>query len=45
MERLAPFTGVMDLNKPFTVSRNVTLPSPLIATIVNWVLEGDEIST
>lgn len=44
MERLAPFTGVMDLNRPFTVSRNVTLPPPLVATITNWIIEGDEVS-
>ena len=42
---LAPYTGIMDLNKPFTVSRNPTLPPPLVATMVNWILEGDEIST
>ncbi len=41
---LAPYTGVMDLNHPFTVSRNVTLPPPLVASIVNWVIEGDRVS-
>ncbi len=41
---LAPYTGVMDLNHPFTVSRNVTLPPPLVATIVNWIIEGDRVS-
>lgn len=44
LDRLAPYTGIMDLNKPFTVSRNSTLPPPLVATIVNWIIEGDEIS-
>lgn len=44
LDRLAPYTGVMDLNRPFTVSRNVTLPPPLVATITNWIIEGDQIS-
>ena len=45
MSRLDPLTSVMDLNKPFTVSRNTTLPAPLVATIVNWIVEGDNLST
>lgn len=44
MSRLDPVTGVMDLNKPFTVSRNTTLPAPLIATLTNWIIEGDQVS-
>ena len=44
MSRLDPVTGVMDLNKPFTVSRNTTLPAPLIATLTNWIIEGDAVS-
>lgn len=44
MDRLASYTGNMDLNKPFTVSRNTTLPAPLVATITNWIIEGDEVS-
>lgn len=45
MSRLDPVTGVMDLNKPFTVSRNTTLPPPFIATMVSWITEGDQVST
>ncbi len=44
MSRLDPVTGVMDLDKPFTVSRNTTLPPPLIATLTSWIIEGDQIS-
>lgn len=44
MSRLDPVTGVMDLNKPFTVSRNTTLPAPLIASMTNWIIEGDQVS-
>jgi len=44
MSRLDPVTGVMDLNKPFTVSRNTTLPAPFIATSTNWIIEGDQVS-
>lgn len=44
MGRLDPVTGVMDLNKPFTVSRNTTLVAPLIATMTNWIIEGDQVS-
>ena len=44
LDRLSLYTGIMDLNKPFTVSRNPTLPPPLVATITNWIIEGDEIS-
>ncbi|MCY1281941.1 hypothetical protein D9M68_20000 [compost metagenome] len=44
MSRHDPVTGVMDLNKPFSVSRNTTLPAPLIASITNWIIEGDQLS-
>lgn len=44
MSRHDPVTGVMDLDKPFTVSRNTTLPAPLIATITSWIIEGDQVS-
>lgn len=44
MSRFDPVTGIMDLNKPFTVSRNTTLPPPLIASMTNWLIEGDQVS-
>jgi len=44
MERLAPHTGVMDLNRPFRVSRNIAHPTPTLSTTNAWIMEGDEIS-
>lgn len=37
MQRFAPHLGAMDLRKPRTVSRNLTIPPPVIATIAAWL--------
>lgn len=44
MERLAPHTTVMDLNTPFKVGGGLAQPATLTSTLVEWLLEGDEIS-
>jgi hypothetical protein len=44
LSRMDPHLGVMDLNRPFTVSRNIALPAPTLSTIGAWILEGDQIS-
>jgi hypothetical protein len=36
MERLAPYLGVMDLKRPWTISGNIKLPAPVITTINAW---------
>jgi hypothetical protein len=35
--RLAPHQSVFDLNSPRTVSRNLSMPKTVIATISNWM--------
>lgn len=42
--RMDPHLGVMDLNRPFRVSRNVKLPTPVLSTIGAWIAEGDLVS-
>lgn len=37
MQALAPHNGVLDLRKPRTISNNLTIPSPVLATIGNWL--------
>lgn len=41
-KRMAPHLGVMDLNKPYRVSRNVKLPAPFIATLAHYIDYHDE---
>jgi len=35
-------TGVMDPNRPFTVSSNVMMPTTIVSSIGDWLLEGEE---
>ena len=35
-------TGVMDPNRPFRVSSNITLPTTIVSSIGDWLTEGDE---
>ena len=42
--RTDPHFGVMDLNRPFRVSRNVKFPTPMLSTVGAWIAEGDEVS-
>jgi hypothetical protein len=35
--RLAPHQSAFDLNAPRTVSRNLSMPKTVIATISNWM--------
>lgn len=35
--RLAPHQSVFDLNAPRTISRNLSMPKTVIATISNWL--------
>lgn len=43
-QAMAPYTGVMDLNRPHRVSRNVAHPTPFLSTLMAWMKHGDEIS-
>ena len=36
-KRLDPHTGVMDMNKPFQVARNLSLTVPMLSTMNNWL--------
>lgn len=40
LRRLAPHHGVLDLTRPRTLSRNIKIPAPVVATIGNWMHEG-----
>lgn len=44
LKRHDPHTGVMDLNRPFRVSRHIAHPTPFLATLNHWMREGDEVS-
>ena len=37
LRRLSPHMGVFDLNAPRQVSKNLSMPKPVVATISNWV--------
>ncbi|WP_144106655.1 hypothetical protein [Paraburkholderia sp. BCC1886] len=37
LEKLAPHQSVFDMNAPRTVSRNLSMPKTVIATISNWM--------
>jgi len=37
LQRLAPHMSVFDLNAPRQVSKNLSMPKPVVATISNWV--------
>lgn len=41
LERLAPYHSVLDLQNPRTISRNIALPAPVVATISNWLHESE----
>lgn len=35
--RLAPHLSVLDTDKPRSVSRNITMPPPVLVTMGNWL--------
>lgn len=37
LKALAPHKSVFDLNNPRAVSRNLSMPKPVVATIANWL--------
>ena len=41
-QRLEPHLCTLDLNKPWSVSRNVGLMSPQLATLCNWLHRTDK---
>lgn len=40
LKRLSPHLGVLDLDKPRSISKNIVLHSPVLATISNWMYDG-----
>lgn len=38
--RLAPHLAICDLNRPFRYNKNINLPNPVIATMVNYINAG-----
>lgn len=36
-KRNSPYTGVLDLNKPRSISNNLKLPTPILSGIGNWL--------
>ena len=40
LQRFAPHLGVLDLDKPRSISKNIVLHSPTLSTISNWMYEG-----
>lgn len=40
LQRLAPHLGVLDLQRPRTLSKNIAIPAPVLATIGNWMYDG-----
>lgn len=42
--RLDPHTGVMDMNRPFQVARNLSLTVPMLSTMNHWLRrEAEEV--
>jgi hypothetical protein len=41
LQKLAPHMGAFTLDKPYTVSKNISIPAPVVATIANW-MEKDQ---
>lgn len=41
-ERLAPYTGIMDLRTPFRVGDHAAIPTPVLSTINSRLEEGDD---
>ncbi len=37
---LAPHEGVLDLDRPRTMSKNQAMPPPVASTIANWLHRG-----
>jgi hypothetical protein len=42
LEPLASHYSIMDLNKPSSVSRDVALPAPVLATLNHWLSTSPE---
>lgn len=40
LKPLEPHFGALDLNNPRTISKNATIPDPVISTISAWCSEG-----
>lgn len=43
-ERMAPYTGIMDLRRSYRVSDHGAIPAPALSTINARLEEGDEVS-
>ena len=37
MDRLAPELGILDAQRPYSVSDDIALPAPVMATINSWL--------
>lgn len=42
LSRLEPHHYVLDLKTPWKLSSDIALPSPVLATIANWIHEGEQ---
>ena len=40
LKRLSPHLGVLDTDKPRSISKNIVLHSPPLTTIRNWMYKG-----
>lgn len=43
-DRMAPYTGIMDLKRPFRVGNHASIPAPVLSTINARLEEGDDLS-
>ena len=41
MQRFAPHLGVLDLDRPRSISKNIVIPPPVLSTISNWMYKGN----
>lgn len=41
MNRMAPETGVYDLSQSRTISNNILIPAPMVATMDAYIRDGD----
>ena len=41
LDKFAPHTSALDLGKPFTISKALTIPSQIITGISNWMYQGN----
>jgi hypothetical protein len=45
MLRLSPHLGVMDLMRPWSVSRNIAIPVPVLSTMNAWLADDSPTTT